>query len=60
MTAYGAYGKSTDPEWRSTVVPLLDRGVVYAVAHVRGGGEVSGVAHHLEYSVYFGARYSYH
>ena len=37
---YGAYGSSTDPSWKETVVSLLDRGMVYAIAHVRGGQEM--------------------
>ncbi len=37
---YGSYGFSTDPAWSPTVTPLLDRGMVYALAHVRGGQEM--------------------
>ena len=38
--AYGSYGASTDPAWSPTIVPLLDRGMVYAIAHIRGGQEM--------------------
>jgi oligopeptidase B len=38
--AYGSYGFSTDPAWSPTTVPLLDRGLVYAIAHIRGGQEM--------------------
>lgn len=38
--AYGSYGISTDPAWSPTVVSLLDRGMVYALAHIRGGQEM--------------------
>jgi oligopeptidase B len=38
--AYGSYGYSTDPWFRSTIISLLDRGFVYAIAHVRGGEEM--------------------
>jgi oligopeptidase B len=37
---YGSYGFSTDPSWTPAVVPLLDRGMVFAIAHVRGGQEM--------------------
>ena len=37
---YGSYGLSTDPSWSPTIVPLLDRGMVYAIAHIRGGQEM--------------------
>jgi oligopeptidase B len=40
LYAYGSYGSSTDPSFRSTIISLLDRGFVYAIAHVRGGSEM--------------------
>jgi oligopeptidase B len=40
VTAYGAYEISSDPYFSVARLSLLDRGVVYAVAHVRGGGEL--------------------
>lgn len=38
--AYGSYGISSDPGFNLPVVSLLDRGVVYAIAHIRGGQEM--------------------
>jgi oligopeptidase B len=40
LTGYGSYGLSTNPSFSSNRVSLLDRGVVCAIAHVRGGGEM--------------------
>lgn len=40
LYGYGAYEASLDPEFWPDMLPLLDRGVTLAVAHVRGGGEL--------------------
>ena len=40
LYAYGAYETSIDPYFSVPRLSLLDRGVVFAVAHVRGGGEL--------------------
>ena len=40
LTGYGAYGGSSDPYFSSNRLSLLDRGFIYAIAHVRGGGEM--------------------
>ena len=40
LYGYGAYGISSDPNFSSNRLSLLDRGVIYAIAHVRGGGEM--------------------
>lgn len=45
LYVYGAYGHSIEPSFSPERLSLLDRGVAFAVAHVRGGGE-GGVRWH--------------
>jgi oligopeptidase B len=40
LEGYGAYGFPADPYFSSARLALLDRGIVFAVAQVRGGGEM--------------------
>ena len=40
LYGYGAYGIPVDPRFSSSRVSLLDRGAVFAIAHVRGGGDL--------------------
>ena len=37
---YGSYGYSMDPSFRASSVSLLDRGFIFAIAHIRGGSEM--------------------
>lgn len=43
LYGYGAYESSEDPRFSIARLSLLDRGMVFAVAHVRGGGEMGRV-----------------
>ncbi len=45
LVGYGAYGISYDPSFSPDFLPWLDRGGVYAIAHVRGGGELGQAWH---------------
>jgi oligopeptidase B len=40
LYGYGSYGHSIPVTFSSNRISLLDRGVIYAVAHIRGGGEL--------------------
>lgn len=37
---YGSYGACIDPGFHKLILPYLDRGMIYAIAHIRGGGEM--------------------
>src|SRR4029453_3813418 len=45
LTGYGAYGYPFPVGFSSNRVSLLDRGFVFAIAHVRGGGEMGKAWH---------------
>lgn len=40
LYGYGSYGHSMDPRFSSNRLSLLDRGFIFAIAHIRGGGEM--------------------
>jgi len=40
LNGYGAYGSSSEAQFNSSVISLLERGFVYAIGHVRGGIEM--------------------
>jgi oligopeptidase B len=40
LYAYGSYGNSMDAAFSSTRLSLLNRGFIYAIAHIRGGAEM--------------------
>ena len=45
LSAYGSYGYSLNAGFRPERLPLLDRGVVLAFAHIRGGGDLGKAWH---------------
>ena len=40
LYAYGSYGATMEPTFNSSVLSLVDRGFMYAIAHIRGGQEM--------------------
>eukprot|EP01063_Lacrimia_lanifica_P023520 TRINITY_DN3107_c0_g1_i1.p1 TRINITY_DN3107_c0_g1~~TRINITY_DN3107_c0_g1_i1.p1 ORF type:complete len:753 (+),score=343.03 TRINITY_DN3107_c0_g1_i1:67-2259(+) len=40
LYGYGSYGICIDPGFHKLILPYLDRGMVYVIAHIRGGGEM--------------------
>jgi oligopeptidase B len=43
LYGYGSYGFSVDPAFDSNRISLLDRGIIFAIAHIRGGQEMGRV-----------------
>jgi len=40
LYGYGSYGLCMDPSFNRLTLPYLDRGMIYCIAHIRGGGEM--------------------
>ena len=40
LYAYGSYGFTLEPTFNSNVLSMVDRGFIYAIAHIRGGQEM--------------------
>lgn len=45
LYGYGSYGHAIEPQFSSARLSLLDRGFVYAIAHIRGGSELGKAWH---------------
>ncbi len=45
LYAYGAYKHSIDPSFSASRFCLIDRGMIFAIAHIRGGGDLGDVWH---------------
>lgn len=46
LYGYGSYGISIDPYFSHSRISLLDRGIAFAITHIRGGGELGETWHH--------------
>ncbi|KAL1508575.1 hypothetical protein AB1Y20_004674 [Prymnesium parvum] len=60
LYGYGSYGVCIDPSFSSTRLALVDRGVVFAIAHVRGGGEMGHHAWYEKAGKYLTKRNTFH
>lgn len=40
LYGYGSYGYAVDPNFRATFLPLMNKGYVVVIAHIRGGGDL--------------------
>lgn len=40
LYGYGSYGICNDPSFNRIILPYLNRGMIYCIAHIRGGGEM--------------------
>lgn len=40
LYGYGSYGMSIEPGFNANIISLLERGFIYIIAHIRGGGEM--------------------
>ena len=49
LTGYGSYGITIDPAFMPVMLAWYERGGVFAVAHIRGGGEYGYVTDHRPY-----------
>ena len=45
LYAYGAYKHSVDPSFSASRFCLVDRGIIFAIAHIRGGGDLGDIWH---------------
>jgi prolyl oligopeptidase len=46
LNGYGGFNVSSTPRFRNGLFPWLDKGCIYAVANIRGGGEFGAQWHH--------------
>jgi len=60
LYGYGSYGISMDPSFASSRLALCDRGVLYAIAHVRGGGEMGHYEWYERQGKYLAKKNTFH